>query len=364
MLVVGAFGAGLSYISGWEFGELPTRAYPTLTAQALRYNRTNLPSSGEILLLGSSLMRLGVLEGQLAKEIGHSGARVINLAMDGAGPWQQLRLVHRLDASRANGFKVAIIEVNRESFGIQSAARDFEIATYALTGMRSTHHAISSMATALRYAVLPPRQGVEDWVQEIRFGFLGREFPGLVPTPVAPRRRLWDVDAETQRRAVRAMTPAVASRALLGWRLSGSRLSALRQVVAELKRRGYRVVVLQTPVHSAYLAAWLRPADAVAEEAWQDSVLALSSNGADAVLAIDGAASLGTTDSVFIDYGHMDRFGASLQTQLVGKFLVDSQLLVPRSASNQQSVIELFQPAQLAVASNLDGRCWSFVSSQ
>jgi hypothetical protein len=117
-------------------------------------------------------------------------------------------------------------------------------------------------------------------------------------------------------------------------------------------------------VHSAYLAAWLRPADAVAEEAWQDSVLALSSNGADAVLAIDGAASLGTTDSVFIDYGHMDRFGASLQTQLVGKFLVDSQLLVPRSASNQQSVIELFQPAQLAVASNLDGRCWSFVSSQ
>lgn len=321
-------GVSLAYIEGWEYHESPVRSYPTLTEEALRYNRTNKQDSAEILLLGSSLMRLGVLEDQLARDLAQPDLDVINLAMDGAGPWEQLRLVRRLAPPRCAGPKLAIVEVNREAFAARRSDDSYADAAMAAVAARSDHRSVTNWVRAKKFYAVPERQEFADWVQEFRFGFLARWFPSLVPTPNVPRRKLWDVGVMEQRRAVRAMTPLIAAQNLRHWRLSETSLLALHDLVGELKRRGFRVMLLQTPTHTAYLSYWDRsPDDSLAQTVWKERVLTPSSTGADAVLAIDAAAMLGASDSIFIDYAHMTKAGAILQTNYLASFIRAASLL-------------------------------------
>lgn len=322
----------LGYLGGWQFGDPPSRSYPTLSEQALRYNRTISGSNSQIMLLGSSLMRLGVIENQLTKDLGRPDLPVINLAMDGAGPWEELRLLGRLSTPRTSGARVAILEVNRRSFDARLTDDDFERAEVALSSDRASLKA-SRLTDVVRYVALPSRQSITDWVQEFRYGFLPKVAPKLVATPSTPPRTLWNVDEEEQRRAVRDMTPAVAGRALVGWRFSTENLQALRELVRRLRVRGFRVILLQTPVHSAYLEFWRGAADGAVDEAiWRREVLDPASTGADAVLAIDDAKAMGATDSVFIDYGHLTRDGARLQTALLARFIESKRVLATRTA--------------------------------
>jgi len=339
LAVLVVFAAALAYLGGWQFGEPPTRAYPTLTEQALRYNRTPSDSGDEILLLGSSLMRLGVVEDALSKDLDRPHLRVMNLAMDGAGPWEDLRLLARLHRSTTAGARLAVIEVNRASFDARLTANEYGEAKVALASYTGSI-SLSRLAAMVRFEAFPPRQDITYWVQEFRYGFLASAAPSMVATPTAPPRVLWSVDAETQRRAVRAMTPAVAGKALLGWRLSSDKVMALRELVRELHARKFSVILLQTPVHSAYLEYWGQGPDGSDDAAtWRSKVLDRASTGADAVLALDDAKAMDATDAVFIDYGHMTRDGALIQTALLAHFIQKTRMLAlsPALASGPAS---------------------------
>jgi hypothetical protein len=162
------------------------------------------------------------------------------------------------------------------------------------------------------------------------YGAVARHAPALVPTPAPQPRALWNVDAITQRRAVREMMPEPMGRSLAGATLSASTLLALRELVLELHRRGYRVVLLQAPMHSEFLRAMrTNPGDAEREAEFQRVVRDRGLTDADTSLTIDDAAALGASDTIFVDYGHLTRAGASLQTERLATFLHRSALFAP-----------------------------------
>jgi hypothetical protein len=100
-------------------------------------------------------------------------------------------------------------------------------------------------------------------------------------------------------------------------------VTALREMVATLHARGYRVVLFLPASHAGYLALLdATPGNAAAEAEFRARVLSPAATGADTVLALRDAAELGTTDSVFYDYGHLTRGGATLQTRALAGFLV------------------------------------------
>jgi hypothetical protein len=174
----------------------------------------------------------------------------------------------------------------------------------------------------MAHPLLPPRQNVEMWTNELLYGALPVLAPDVVPAPPPPSRPLWTVDAIARRRAVRDMMPEPTARALHGWVWSEPALEALRTTIAELKRRSYRVVVLVTPSHSRYLAVLAGLPDGPSiDQRFRTAVLAPGVTGADTVLVLGDAAAIGGSDSVFVDYGHLTRRGAELQTHRIAEFL-------------------------------------------
>ena len=82
--------------------------------------------------------------------------------------------------------------------------------------------------------------------------------------------------------------------------MSSDKVMALRELVRELHVRKFRVILLQTPVHSAYLEYWGQDLDGSDDAATgRTVVLDPASTGADAVLALNDAKAMDTIDAVF-----------------------------------------------------------------
>lgn len=328
---------GFARVAGGTAHSAPVKEFPYLASEELRYDRTNAPASHEVLLLGSSLMRHGIIEEELPRELGDARLRAFNGGLDGASLWVILRFVRRIDRTRAAGPNVAVVEVNRREL---DADRDLDgFARWELwragldeDGVPGRSLAPAALARLARGA-LPPRQTLDSWVTDFSQQWLAYRVPRLVSTPAPQPRALWNASAIARRRAVRDMLPDIEARKLAGWRLSPAALYALHGIVSELHRRGYRVVLLETPMHTRYLAtAHALPGDDDTERAYQ-SALRSPRVGADTVLDIHDAAALGATDSIFVDYGHLTRAGAEIQTRYVASFLARSGLLAPERAT-------------------------------
>jgi hypothetical protein len=320
------------YVGGGYRGDPPLEAFPYLSREAYRYNATQRTAGDEVLLLGNSLMRLGIVEDQLAAELGRPDANVVNLGLDGASPWAVLRLVDRLRPPRNSGARVAVVEVDRFSYRKPSDVIT-DYAAYRLDG--DLGDGSGGAAATLRRAydrLVPRRRDFPTWVEEVRYGWLADTFPGLVPVPPPPPLTIWEADAIARRRAVADMMPEGMARKFDGWRFEERTVIALRAVVAELERRSYRVVLLETPRHSVFVAGTNRPEVADAEAEYRAKIHDPATTGADAVLVFETAADLGADDSVFIDGHHMTRDGARLQTHEVAEYLRMSGILPAPSA--------------------------------
>lgn len=325
LAVVIAAGVVFARLAG-AGGEPPVAGYPSLASEALRYDRANAAghARAEILLIGSSLVRHGLIEEQLARELGDSSIRVFNAALDGAGVWTSLRLVRRIDRPRPRGPNVAIVEVNRNELRTGRDIRTYEEWELAHSGLASGGPEPASGVARLAeraWALHPQRQALDAWMEEVRFGWLAAHAPSLVSTPDPQPRALWTASAIARRRAVRSMMPDVEARRLEHWRLDSGAVIGLREMVAELHRRGYRVLLFVAPMHSRYLSAVNAFPDFRATELRFQAMLRSPSIGADGVLEIPNAAALGESDSIFVDYGHLTRYGASVQTAWVARWL-------------------------------------------
>ncbi|HEX6537347.1 MAG TPA: hypothetical protein VF041_22385 [Gemmatimonadaceae bacterium] len=326
LVVVALLGAIFARVAGARAGSPPAAAFPYLSSEALRYDRVNAAGHErrEILLLGSSLVRHGFIEEQLERDLADSSLRVFNAGLDGAGMWATLRLLRRMDPPRPRGPNVAILEVNRKEMRTGREPDPWGEAQLARRGLAPDGRAPASalLVRARRaWAVHPPRQTLEGWVEELRLGWLAEHVPGVVSTPEPQPRALWTASAIARRRAVRDMLPEIEARRLEHWRLDEGEVIALREVVAELHHRGYRVVLFVAPMHSRYRSTVRAYPDFVNTERRFQAMLHDPAIGADRVLEIPDARALGESDSIFVDYGHLTRHGASVQTRWVAGWL-------------------------------------------
>jgi hypothetical protein len=284
-------GAATTLVLGLALAAAGPETFPNISREAYRYNSTNGSKPSQVLLLGTSRMRHGVVEEELEAALGPQW-QAINLGLDSAGLGEVARLVDRLDAPRAPGAKIAVIEVHPAEFD-RSVCR------------------LAPRAAGWR-TLWPARRELSLWLPELAYGWLAGHFPGLVPVPPPLPRLLWTVDAEARRRAVARLTPQAMAAAAKTWAFDASCLSAVRSMTATLEGRGFRVVLLETPSHSAYAASL------GSLGAYRAAVL-----GAGA-LSLPTAKALGAGDEIFYDYSHLSPEGAARQTRLLAAFLRSS----------------------------------------
>lgn len=321
-------GVCFALIGGGYWGEPPFPTHPGMAAGARWYNATTKSTRGEILLLGSSLMRYGVLEDQLAAELDEPSLRVVNLGLNGAGPFEVLRLLGRLRPRTMPGPKLAIVEVSR--FSIRN---DLPLSSYAHFKLNEREDRGQWPTLRSWAAYIPRRQSLLEWEQELRYGLLAETFPRLVGPPQPIERMIWTTNLGGAVRSQAEMTPEAMAARLAGRLGSADALYGLGLVVKELKQRGYATVLLQTVLHSRFFAALAQaPGEAEAEAEWRRRVLDPAATGADAVLVLRDAASVGADDAILLDFGHLTPPGAALQTRKVAEFLRASGLLAADQA--------------------------------
>src|SRR5258708_2083505 len=81
LLTVLLAGSGLGALAQRAPGQPPFPAYPRMATEVFRYAAATGRHRSEIVLLGSSLMRYGIQEDVLARELGNPDQLVINLAL-------------------------------------------------------------------------------------------------------------------------------------------------------------------------------------------------------------------------------------------------------------------------------------------
>ncbi|MEJ7812448.1 MAG: hypothetical protein WKG32_18705 [Gemmatimonadaceae bacterium] len=322
IVTTAAIGVALTYPSGGMWREPPLPAYGGMTRLVAHFRHANEdgpPPPRQVLVLGSSLTRYGIVQEQLQHELG-TGTRVVVLPLDGASIWEVLRLARRFDRPRAPGPNVAIVEVRRAEF------RAVDLYRYERFVLRDKPEFVSAPGRlgALRQRVsdlTPPRQQITAWWEEVRYGWLPRL--GVRPSvPEAEPHRLWAMSPARRQETLRDFMPERAARMLRNRKFSRPALATLRLLVAELQGRGYRVLLFSPPVSSRYLATLdTLPAGAVAEAAYRATILSADSTGADAVIAFGTERSLGVGSSIFYDYGHLRPEGAARETRRIAEAL-------------------------------------------
>jgi hypothetical protein len=313
-------GVGLRAVASPAPWVPPLAMFSGLDATAYRYDATTRrapPGGSEILLVGSSLMRYAVREEQLAEELGDRDLIVFNAALDGGRLWEVLRLVDALPPSRATR-RLAVLEVNRVSAETALLPHPYADARRWRDGL-PPHQSLRE-AAALVWEQVPPRQDAVSWGTQAIYGSLAPRVPGLVPVPAPIPRLLWSLTDAQRERAVRGKEPEE-----MGANLHHSvwaTTRALTLIVAALKDHGYRVLVLQTPLHGQMIEAMSRsPISAASERAYRSFVLDPAANGADAALVFDRTADLGGDDTMLADYGHLLPAGSTALTHLLADYL-------------------------------------------
>lgn len=311
-----AVGAVLRSIAVPAPGTPPVAAFAQLDAEAYRYAATTGRGRSEILLVGSSLMRYAVREEQLAEELGDPDLLVFNAGLDGGRLWDVLRLVDSIPPSKAPGRKLAILEVNR-------VAAETSILDHPYAEARRRRDG-KGLADAL-WAEVPPRQDAVTWAQQAIYGKIARALPGLVPVPRPIPRMIWGLNEAQRTRAVRGKEPAVMGAGLhhTVWETP----EVMKLLVAALHDHGFRVLVLQTPLHGEMYAAMPPgPSFAEVDRAYRKLVLDPSSTGADGALVLDRTSDIGGDDTMLADYGHLLPAGASALTHRLAEHLRTSPL--------------------------------------
>jgi hypothetical protein len=286
-------GLALSAVAGYRGTRPAARSFPNIRREAYRYNALNGRQPSQVLLLGTSRMRHGVIEEELEKALG-PGWQALNLGLDSAGLGEVERLVEQLDAPRGSGRRIAVLEVHPAEFDRGVCRRPPPLPAWR--------------------SLWPARRELTLWLPDLAYGWLAGHFPGAVSVPPPLPRLLWTVDAETRRRAVARMQPQALAAAARAWDFDGTCVNAVRSMTAALKARGFRVVLLETPSHSVYAAA-------LALNAYRGAVLDPGSTGADTALSLPDARALGAGDEVFYDYSHLSPEGARLQTAKLAALL-------------------------------------------
>jgi hypothetical protein len=318
----------------------PLPAFAALDSEAYRYAVATGSASSEVLLVGSSLVRYGVREDLLAEDLGDHAAPhppdpqtpgpaghdllVFNAALDGGKLWEALRLVDAMPPSRASKRRLAVLEVNRVSSETALLPHPYQDARLRAQGLPVRPVGLRSAAEAF-WEQVPPRQDAETWAQQALYGAIGPHVPHLVPVPHALPRVLWMLTPAQQARAARDKQPVDMGR---GMRHSLRQTpEVLKLLVAALHQHGFKVLLLQTPLHGAMLDAMAEhPLAAESERAYRAAVLDPRASGADDVLAFDRTPEIGGDDGMLLDYGHLVPAGAALLTHRLAAHLLHSPI--------------------------------------
>jgi hypothetical protein len=301
-------------------GVPPLDAFSGLDSESYRCAAASAGARGsEILLLGSSLMRYGVREDQLAADLGEPDLLVLNAALDGGRLWDVLRLVDSLPPIRAPKRRLAVLEVNRVAAESAVLPHPYEDARLRGQGLPVRPPGLRSLAEAI-WEQVPPRQDAITWAQQAVYGTLARRVPSLVPVPHAIPRVLWMLTEAQRERAARGKEPASMGTGMLPQMRQTPEV--LKLLVTALHQRGLRVLLLQTPLHGEMLEALARlPFGSDLERTYRADVLDPAMTGADAVLAFDRTGDIGGDDTMLADYGHLLPAGSELLTRRLARYL-------------------------------------------
>jgi hypothetical protein len=321
-------GLSLRAIASPGPGMPPLPAFSALDSEAYRYATATGSATSEILLVGSSLVRYGVREDLLAEDLGaHPGDHdllVFNAALDGGKLWEALRLVDAMPPSRAPGRRLAVLEVNRVSSETGLLPHPYQDARLRAQGLPARPPGLRSAWDAF-WEQIPPRQDAETWAQQALYGTIGRRVPGLVPVPHALPRVLWMLTPAQQARAARDKQPVDMARGM--HHSVRSTPEVLKLLVATLHQHGFKVLLLETPLHGAMLDTMAEhPLGAESERAYRAAVLDPAASGADDVLAFDRTRDIGGDDGMLLDYGHLVPAGAALLTHRLAEHLLHSPI--------------------------------------
>ena len=321
-----AVGVALGHVGGRWHGDPPARVAAQGPERAWAYNARNVPRRADVVFLGNSLMLQGIIPSELADAIGVDRGDVKNLAMHGALPWDLAWLVDRMEEPKADGPRIAAINVDRAWFLSDNLPRSAysryrEYQDHLTRGPVPIGERFDALLT---YAV-PERRDARAWFHLIVYGWLCYRAPGVVRAPpINDSPRIWDLDPEAQQRAA-AGADAAARKARSSDEFAESSVTALRAVIGHLKTRSYRVVLLLTPLRRDRLnAVETAPLSKERDRRVRQVVLSPPYLGADAVVEFLDARALGfaSDDSIFIDYGHLNRAGARAQTRNFAEALI------------------------------------------
>jgi len=319
-----AFGAALGHLGGRWHGAPPARVTMGAPERAFVYNARNAARRADVVLLGDSLMDQGIIPGELADAIGLDRDAVKNLAIHGAKPWDLAWLVDRMEEPRADGPRIAVINVDRAWFD------SGEVPPSAYSRYREYQDRlargpvpIGDRARALLTYAVPERRESRAWLNLITFDWLGYRAPRLVRVPAYEPPRIWDLDPKAQKRAASSVDIA-ARKSFRSGDFAESSLAALRIIIDRLRSRSYRVVLLMTPLRRDVLELIeASPLSAARERRMRQAILTPPYLGADALVEFRDAPALGIADddAIFLDYGHLNRLGAEAQTRKLGEAL-------------------------------------------
>jgi hypothetical protein len=275
-------------------------------------------------------MDVGILEDELAATLHLTKAEVRNLAMPGATPWDIQYLVDRLDPPHATGPRIAIVQIDRAWFN----PKEVPISNYArfkllqLPEKRAQFDAWERLRASF-VAIFPERREAREWLVQVRYGWLARIAPRLVPVPERTPV-LWSISHEAQQIAQAALDRK-ARKALTGDEFAEHSVDALRLFVDELRRRSYRVVLMITPLRREVLESIENTPASAAQERRIRQVLFDPSISEYTLMEVRDAKALGTDDDlIFLDYGHLNRTGAELLTRKLAEVIIQLKLLDPR----------------------------------
>ncbi len=274
-----------------------------------------------VLLLGSSRMRDAVLPLQLARLLGVPAGSVLNLGMASGTPFDGLTLYrrHREKLSQAH-----VLVVSAEDWYVNAgiSPRDSD-RRFATLRERATDYSLEdslALIVGWFWRTYDARYAIARWLQCQFDECEGSAYVG------PDGRVIYDREDPLEGPHELNVTEHV-DRFYQNYEWSEGRLNQLARLVAEARRDGLRVIVVQFPYRDEYLAA-VRDRHAEAYEQYLQRLRRLE--GAE-LLLYETASDAGIAPTYFRDYGHMTPLGAALMTERLGEAIAGAAPARPAS---------------------------------
>lgn len=277
-----------------------------------------------VLLIGSSRMRYGVPEKDFAELADLPPRDVENIAVQAGTPLSSVWLLRRNPDLLAR-VELVIMDVNRQMLREEP--------------VRPRFYRYASMSERLALASMTARtEAVLDWLLRHRadkrtVGEWARGITGLMPKDdflsIYKDRGLW-WHFENGSKADQSLAADNAGWLYMAdYEPSASMQAHMNGLLAMLRAREIRCVVMHTPTVQAYRASFTEiPGAAVANHFYMEWLRTLEDRAT--VLRFDTPESCGLSERHFLDYGHLHRAGARL---LTARLVVElkARSLLPRS---------------------------------